>query len=146
MRLSEHFRLSEFTLSQTALRKGIPNRPDTEALANMKTLCQKTLEPVRKLLGHPIYITSGYRSPALNGAIGGSKKSQHIEGKAADFICPNFGTPREIAEIISVTNIDFDQMIWEGDWVHISYDAGPRSQILTAQFTDEGVVYHPGLT
>ena len=84
MKLSDHFYLSEFTRSQTASRKGIDNTPTAEDTRNMKMLCQKILEPLRKLYGKPIYISSGFRCSELNFAIGGSSNSQHMSGEAAD--------------------------------------------------------------
>ena len=145
MKLSPHFSLSEFTLSQTAIRKGINNDPTSEVLGNLKVLCTRVLEPVRALLGHPMFITSGYRCPALNGAIGGSPNSAHIKGLAADFVCPMFGKPRDIAELIMAKDIEYDQMIYEGGWVHISTANEPRRETLTALFEPDGVVYRVGI-
>ena len=145
MKITKHFTLDELVFSQTAKRKGIPNNPDTTQLANMKALCQHTLEPVRQLLGKPIFITSGFRSQALNGAVGGSKTSAHMDGLAADIICPDFGTPAEIAEVIGASSIEYDQLIYEGSWVHISWASSPRNEILTAIFEDGKAVYHVGL-
>jgi len=145
MKLTPHFSLSEFTLSQTAIRRGINNEPTVEALSNLKALCIHVLEPVRSLLGHPLFITSGYRSPALNGAIGGSKHSAHCDGRAADFVCPMFGSPRQIAELILAKEIEYDQMIYEGKWIHIAIADRPRRETLTALFEPEGVVYRVGI-
>src|SRR5262245_17958898 len=79
------------------------------------------LEKVRGLLKKPIHISSGYRSPELNARIGGSAKSAHMEGRAADFICPQFGTPYQVAKRIAAQRLGFDQMIHEyGRWVHIA--------------------------
>jgi zinc D-Ala-D-Ala carboxypeptidase len=149
MKITPHFVLSELVFSQTAMRRSIPNNPNVTQLANLKTLCTNVLEPVRRLLGKPIFITSGFRSEALNGAIGGSKTSAHKEGFAADIICPDFGTPFEIAEVIAVSSIEYDQLIFEGGdnggWVHIAYALSPRNEVLTAVFEDGGVVYRAGL-
>src|SRR5262245_4601019 len=79
------------------------------------------LEKVRALLKKPIHISSGYRSPELNARIGGSTKSAHMDGRAADFICPAFGTPYQVAKKISTARLGFDQMIHEyGRWVHLA--------------------------
>ena len=83
MRLSKNFTLSEFTRSATASRKGIDNTPSAKDIVNLQHLVSKILQPMRNALG-PIRITSGYRSPAVNRAIGGSTKSQHCKGQAAD--------------------------------------------------------------
>ena len=146
MNLTDHFTLSEMTFSQTALRKGIPNNPDVQHVTNLKSLCERVLEPIRTLIGKPIFITSGYRSEALNAAVGGSKKSQHTKGLAADIICPSFGSARNLAEIIAISsNIEFDQLIEEGGWVHISTSDSPRNHVMTAVFEDGKVTYRAGL-
>ena len=146
MNLTDHFTLEEMVFSQTALRKGIPNHPDVQHVSNLKALCERVLEPIRTLIGKPIFVTSGYRSEALNAAVGGSKSSQHMEGLAADIICPSFGSARNLAEIIAVSsNIEFDQLIYEGDWVHISTADQPRNHVLTAIFEDGKVDYRAGI-
>jgi uncharacterized protein YcbK (DUF882 family) len=84
MKLSEHLDLAEVTRSETAKRKGISNEPTPEHLENFKKLAQNIFEPIRKHFGVPIHISSGYRSKALNTAIGGSLTSQHCSGEAID--------------------------------------------------------------
>jgi uncharacterized protein YcbK (DUF882 family) len=84
MKLSEHLDLSEVTRSDMAKRKGISNMPTPEHLENFKKLAQNIFEPIRKHFGVPIHISSGYRSKALNTAIGGSLTSQHCSGEAID--------------------------------------------------------------
>ena len=84
--LTPHFKLREFTESATAKKHGIDNRPTPEVVENLKRLCQHTLEPLREKLGLPIIITSGFRTKELNDIIvHASRKSQHMEGRAADF-------------------------------------------------------------
>ena len=128
--ISEHVSYREATRSNTALRRGIDNIPDVDQLENMKVLAKKVFEPLRKWVGGPIKINSFYRSPELNVAIGGSKKSQHCEGFAID-IDDTFGGKftnlnAEMFKYIRY-HLDYDQIIWEfGDddnpaWVHISY-------------------------
>jgi zinc D-Ala-D-Ala carboxypeptidase len=140
MKLSEHFHLVEFTFSQTAIRKAIPNIPSPEIIGNLKDVADG-MEKVRTLLGNkPISITSGYRSAKLNQAVGGSKTSAHMLGYACDFICPSYGKPIAIVKKIKDSDIDFDQCIQEGTWVHISFDPKNRKQVLTALFDGNGGV------
>lgn len=92
------------------------------------------MELVRKLLGTPINVSSGYRSAQLNKILkGSSKTSQHMVGEAVDFTSPLFGTPKQIVEKIKCSNIQFDQLIFEfASWVHISFTSKtPRKQTLT---------------
>jgi len=107
--------------SQTAAREGIPNQPDEQSMIELRRTCE-VLELVRDLLGaKPILISSGYRGPQLNAAIGGSTTSQHMTGQAADFTCPGFGSVTEICHAIMKSSIPYDQLIHEYDsWVHIS--------------------------
>ena len=145
-RLSQHFTLAELVHSETAIRKGIPNTPSPEIRSNMGVMAQG-LEAVRALLrGAPIVVSSGYRSPELNRAIGGSSNSAHMQGWAADFIAPSFGTPLEICTEIAGSGIVFDQCIQEGAWVHISFDPRARRDVKTAHFGLNGKVrYTAGL-
>lgn len=131
MQLSPHFTLDEMTVSQEAARRGIDN---TAPLPIVKALMKTAqgLEAVRVRLGcAPVYISSGYRCPELNAAIGGSKSSQHMRGEAADFICPRFGGPPEVAAALRDSGIEYDQLILEFNrWVHISFADNPRRQAL----------------
>jgi hypothetical protein len=120
MQLTPHFTLEELCFSQEAVRTGLDNTPPPDVVANLLRLA-KMLEKVRALLKKPIHISSGYRSPALNARIGGSPKSAHMDGRAADFICPEFGTPYVVAKKIAAARLGYDQMIHEyGRWVHIA--------------------------
>lgn len=131
MNLSSHFTLAEFTVSDTAARKGIDNTPPDSAMLALRRTAQG-LEAVRVRLGMaPITVTSGYRSLALNRAIGSKDTSQHTKGEAADFICPRFGSPSEVAYALRDSGIEFDQLILEfGRWVHISFTDKPRHMVL----------------
>ena len=142
--LSRHFALEELTFSQTAGRKGIDNKPSLEVIAHLTRLAY-CMEQVRALLGGPIRISSGYRSPALNAAIGGAKNSAHMSGFAADFVCPSFGSPIEIVKAIAASSIKFDQCIQEGSWIHISFDPDMRRQVLTADFSTGTPRYTEGV-
>lgn len=81
----KHFTLSEFTRSDTAEKYGIENNPSDAQIQNIECLCGLILDPLREIIGHPIYITSGYRAPRLNRLVGGSATSSHLHGLAADF-------------------------------------------------------------
>lgn len=133
MYLTANFSLAELSVSQTAARRGINNTPPDDVIDNIRSLASM-LEDVRRLLGKPITISSGYRSPELNKAIGGSASSQHCKGQAADFICPGYGSSYEVAKAIQHSSIRFDQLIYEGTWCHISTSPDPRGQALTARF------------
>jgi hypothetical protein len=140
MQLSEHFELAEFIISSTAKRAGISNMPTDAHLENIKLLCEKVLEPIRIHFARPIILSSGYRSAALNRAVGGSSSSQHCSGEAADIDMD--GTNVTNAQIFNYIkdNLEFDQLIWEfgtdtnPDWVHVSYESNgrQRKQILRA--------------
>ncbi len=120
MQLSPHFTLEELIASDTAARAGIDNYPTATAYENLKMLAA-SLEQVRTLLGFPIHINSGYRCQRLNSLVGGQKVSAHIDGLAADIICPQFGTPLEISKAIAGSQILFDQVIFEfASWSHFA--------------------------
>jgi hypothetical protein len=149
MKLTPNFSLTEFEFSQTATRLGIDNRLPIALRPNVERLAE-TLEQIRARLGKPIRITSGYRSPALNIAIpGSSPTSAHTKGLAVDFVCPAYGTPLDICKALrDRTDIDFDQLIEEGTWVHLAIPAAGRAarrEILTASFAGGKVAYAKGL-
>lgn len=146
MQLTEHFTLAEFVESQTAARRAIDNTPPPHITTNLIALAHG-LEQVRTLLGgKPIRISSGYRCPALNKAVGGARNSHHVDGIAADFTCPAYGPPMAICEAISASSIRFDQLILEFDaWVHISFAPTLRGQVLTVRKAARGAKTMPGL-
>lgn len=133
MRLSEHFQLSEFTISQTAARRGINNNPNEVVVVRLKRLCELILEPARAALG-AMRISSGYRCPALNAAIGGSRTSAHMLGYAAD-VNPLGVSKLEFARWV-IAHCGFDQIILEFGtptepaWIHVSCDPRGRGQVL----------------
>lgn len=130
--LSEHFTLEELTFSQAAARNNLNNIPVGAELENLKYTAE-CMEQVRDLLKFPIHINSGYRSPAVNKAVGSTAKhSQHMDGQAVDFTCQQFGTPEQIVKAIIKSGIEYDQVIHEfNSWVHISFKkADSRRQAL----------------
>jgi len=142
VRLSTYFTQDELTASDYAARYGMNNEPDQRALENLRYTALQ-LDRVRALLGVPVLVSSGYRSPRVNEAVGGSKRSQHMLGQAVDLIAPSFGSPRAVARLIMESHIPFDQLILEyGRWVHISFTQhNPRGDVLTitTQGTTKGI-------
>ena len=143
--LTPHFTLEELVFSQTAARLGIDNTPPQAVVENLKALANG-LEQVRELLGCPVNINSGYRSEELNAKIGGVKNCANTEGFAADFTAKEFGTPKQICEAIAASKIQFDQLIQEGTWVHISFAPAMRRQLLTASFSGGKASYSQGVS
>lgn len=151
MKISENFSLKEFSRSQTATRLGIDNTVPLIYIPNIIALTENVLQPARNEKGR-IRISSGFRCDTLNALIGGSTRSQHRTGCAADFEairCDNLETAHWIAD-----NCEFDQLILEfyehGDalsgWVHCSYNLeGNRKEILTSYKLDGRTQYTAGL-
>jgi len=142
MKLSKNFTLAEITHSNTAKRLGIKNEPNKKHLQNIQKLIAGVVQPLRSAIG-PIRVSSGYRSPALNRAIGGSSKSQHCRGQALDLQYWQGGkmNNKAIYDWIIDNNIDFDQMINEFDfsWIHISFNEEKnRKQVLEAYKDEDG--------
>ncbi len=148
MKLSPHFTLAEFTRSATAERLGIDNTPPPELLPRLM-LTAKMLEEVRSTLQCPVIVTSAYRCPALNAAVGSRTSSDHTQGHAADIVAPGFGSPSEVARILAplVSVLGIGQIILEGvggkQWVHLSTHEPERSINRILTITDAGVV--PGI-
>ena len=146
MQLSEHFELVEFLVSETAARRGIANEPTPQIIDNLRRLCQLVLEPLRVKLARPVVITSGYRSLALNRAVGGSPTSHHMQGRAADIIVPGM-TPLAVCQAVNQLKLPCVQIIHEfGRWAHLSVAASnERTQLLTAKLAQGKTVYESGL-
>jgi len=133
MNLSEHFSLEELTHSDAAVRNGWLNNPDANEINNLTRLAE-LLEQVRKVLGKPISINSGYRCKQVNDSVGSKDTSQHRIGCAADIRVTGM-TPSQVCEAIKASDIQFDQLIREFDsWTHISVpnkaSDSPRNQML----------------
>ncbi len=152
MNLSANFTLNELTKSETALRHGLNNEPTSEVTENLKVLCEKVLQPIRDHYGKSVKVSSGYRAPEVNAAVGGSKTSDHCMGQAADIEIA--GVPNhELAEWIQ-NNLAFTQVILEfytrgipdSGWVHVSYVPNNlKKQSLTAVKENGKTVYLQGL-
>lgn len=151
MKLSKNFTIAEYIKSQTATRKDIDNSLSKDHLESAKLLFAKVVQPVREQWGVTV-INSGYRSLALNKAVGGSSKSQHCKGEAVDLECVG-ASNAEVAQWIEST-LEFDQLILEfytpGDprsgWVHVSYkESNNRKSVLTASKIKGKTVYSKGL-
>jgi hypothetical protein len=147
MFLSTHFTLAEMTVSQEAVRRGLDNRPKQEHISNLQRLCNDILEPLRAKIGKPIIVSSGYRSPAVNAAAGGSSTSDHMEGKAADIIVPGM-TPLQVCQVIATINLPFKQCINEFNaWCHVSIGPQAKRELLSAKKDAEGKTFYvKGLT
>jgi zinc D-Ala-D-Ala carboxypeptidase len=152
VRLSKNFTLGELTKSQTAIRRSIDNTPSLTAIDNLQLLVDNVLQPVRDHFKKPVDISSGYRSPQLNVAIGGSPTSHHCLGMAADFEI--MGMDNKELAIWVRDNLKFTQLILEfyndGDtnsgWVHVGYDARDlKQQVLRARKVNGKTVYSQGL-
>lgn len=145
MNLTQHFSLAELIDSQIAARRGIDNTPGAAIVANLRRVAE-TLELVRGLVSRPVTVSSGYRSPALNIAAGGSRSSAHLKGLAADINVTGIAA-RDLAKTIAKSSIAFDQLIYEGTWVHVGLSEGaPRREVLTAWFKPGGVTYTKGIS
>ncbi len=124
----KYFTLSEFTRSAKARSLGISNAPTPEHEANIKALVETVLDPLRQAWGHPINVTSGYRSAAVNAAVGGARKSHHLRGMAADISVGSAAEHKKIFALAIDLGLPFTQLLWERgtdlgpQWIHISYD------------------------
>ena len=152
MNLTANFSLAEMVKSDTALRHDMDNTPGEAEIANLKTLCEKILQPVRDHFQKGVKVNSGFRHPEVNAKVGGSKTSDHCKGQAADIEIPGVANA-DLAQHI-VDTYDFTQVILEfytpgipdSGWVHVSYDpTNLKKQVLTATKKDGKTVYLPGL-
>lgn len=128
----KYFSIKELCSSDTARARGIDNTPTTKVELALTNLVDNVLDPLREWYGKPIIVNSGYRSPKLNTAVGGSKTSQHMKGEAADITAGSKEENKKLFDYIK-SNLVFDQLIDESNfsWVHVSFkSAGNRRQIL----------------
>jgi len=152
MKLTQNFSLAEMTKSDTALRLDMDNTPGDEEIANLQALCENVLQPIRDAYGVGVKVNSGFRHPDVNGAVGGSKTSDHCKGMAADIEIPGVANA-DLAEWIS-ENLEFRQLILEfytpgvpdSGWVHVSYNPDDnKKQVMTAMKENGKTVYKSGL-
>ena len=145
MQLTEHFTLEEFTRSTTGERNNINNSVPGDLMPNIQLTAIK-LELVRKALGKPIIITSGYRCIELNKRVGGVSTSAHTKGLAVDFHC-SYGTPKQICQRLIDAGVQFDKLIQEhNQWVHIGFSPSNNRQIVLTAIKHGGkTVYVNGL-
>lgn len=150
MKLSANFTLKELTKSDTAIRKGISNEPNTDEIEKLKLLCETILQPVRDKFG-AVTVTSGYRSPELCQAIGSSVNSQHTKAEAVDFEVEGVDNA-DVAYWIKDNISNWDQMILEfytpgqpnSGWIHCSITSKlERKQFLSAYKEDGKTKYKP---
>lgn len=151
----KYFTISELTKSATAKRLGIDNTADASIRANLTALVENVLDPLRARWGMPIIVTSGYRSTALNKAVGGAANSQHTKGMAADIrtVSDSRADNMKLLRCLLRSGIVFDQIICEypdaqgrPDWIHVSFNmVGNRKSKLTATRKNGKTVYVSGI-
>ena len=154
MKLSENLSLQEVIKSPTAIKFDIDNTPSRQEIQNLVYIAEHVFQPLRDHLAVPIYVSSGFRSKALNDRIGGSPTSQHRKGQALDLDAHVFGSTTN-AEIFHFIRqyLDFDQLIWEFGtnlepaWVHVSFvppgRGHNRKEVLKAYKLDGSTKYAP---
>lgn len=141
LRLSASFYLDEFIISQVAERHGYKNEPNEKQIENLRLLCVNVLQPLREIINVPIFINSGFRSFDVNAAVGGRFNSQHLEGKAADFIVHSLN----LVDVFNIVlqKLSFDQLIYEfGKWIHVSWNGElNRKEVMTSKKVHGKTVY-----
>lgn len=146
MKLSEHFTLEELIASDTAKAKGIDNTPTEAVIANLSVLVVNVLEPLRVAMNRPIVVTSAYRSPKLNTAVGGSSTSHHLTGCAADIRFNRSEKEYTDADIFDYLyrHLPYTELIAEGipsGWVHVAYDPSRSDKAVKYMVSSAGTVH-----
>jgi zinc D-Ala-D-Ala carboxypeptidase len=143
MQLTQHFTLAELTASNKAAQLGLDNTPPQELMPRLM-LTAEMLERIRSTLNVPVVVTSGYRGPQLNKAVGGVTSSDHTQGHAADIVAPGYGTPYQVAKALAplVSVLGIGQLILEGvkgkQWVHVSTRVPEKVSNRVITITDAG--------
>ena len=150
MNLSANFTLEELCASAKAKELQIINQvTDAVHLRALKALTKEVLQPIRDLHGGPVTVTSGYRQPALNKALGGSPTSQHPKGEAADITVGSPADNKDLFEQIARSGIPYDQLICEfgGEWLHVSHRLhGPQRRQVLEAYKVQGVTRYRDIT
>jgi zinc D-Ala-D-Ala carboxypeptidase len=150
--LTKNFTFEEMTKSETALRFIMGNHPGDTELQNLIILCEEVLQPIRNHYNRGVKVNSGYRHPLVNAKVGGSPRSDHCKGMAADIEIPGIANA-DLAQFI-MDNLNYTQVILEfytpgipdSGWVHVSYNAYDlKKQVLTARVKDGKTEYLDGL-
>lgn len=131
--IMRYFTIKELCHSDVANRNNIKNIPNGEQTANLVTLVEELLDPIRIRWGKPLKVNSGFRSKDLNAKVGGSKTSSHCNGEAADINAGSKLLNAKLFDLIRESGLDFDQLIDEKNysWIHVSYRKNNnRKQIL----------------
>lgn len=140
-KLSASFYLDELTISQVAERHSYRNEPNEKQIENLRLLCVNVLQPLRDIINVPIFINSGFRCFDVNVAVGGRFNSQHLEGKAADFVVHSMNLI-DVFNIL-VQRLSYDQLIYEyGKWIHVSWNSDKnRNEVLLSKKVYGKTVY-----
>lgn len=145
-KISQYLSYNEVTFSTTAVNNRVGNTPTEDHLENLKDYGRFLFDPLRRIVGGPITVTSGYRSRDLNKLVKGARGSQHLFGEALDLKCFSMST-LEFAQTIIRSGLAFDQLILEfhdskdrgSGWVHLSYKAARngvnRKEVISAYKT-----------
>lgn len=122
--MGKYFTIEELCKSNTASARGIKNEPNLRQKQNLEDLIENILDPLREAYGKPIYVNSGFRSRALNIAVKGATKSEHLSGQAVDIDVHSWQGNKELFELIQKLNLPFRQLIDEKNlsWIHVSYN------------------------
>ena len=130
--MKKNFSLREMVVSSSH-PKLLPTSIPISVADNLMNVWFYILQPLREAYGKPIVVTSGYRPTALNSAVGGVKNSQHLTGEAVDIVAQQRSDTDQLGKLIESLHLPFDQLIYEGTWIHVSYSARQRRQIIKAR-------------
>ena len=127
MKLTKHFSLEEFSHSSTAKARGIDNTVPEKLIPALRNLCERVLEPLREQVREPVIISSGYRCPVLNRAVGGSNTSQHIKGEACDIYVEDVEKLRKWFAILMDGDFDHYQNL---NLIKSSFESSSGNQVV----------------